>query len=262
MIDIHHHCVPGVDDGPREFAEAVALCRAAAADGITTIVATPHVLRGSWQNDEPALIEAAVARLNDELKGSPHVLTGSEYYFAHDAVEKLLEGAVPFLAGSRYFLVEFASNIVPPMVEQVIHRMRVNEWVPIIAHPERNQVFVAKEELLWRLVELGAKLQITAGSLLGDFGKRAQSAACKWLNAEMVHFIATDAHNMTKRPPVLGAAFRMVAKEQGEKRARALMLENPGAVISNQALPYDPIHRPPRSRPGFFSRLSRVLKQY
>lgn len=259
MIDIHHHCLHGVDDGPRHFEQSIELCRAAAADGIKTIVATPHVLRGSWQNDDPSLILRAVERLNEELGGTPLVLMGSEYYFGHDTVERLEGGTVPFLAGSRYALIEFASNVVPPLADKVIHEMRLREWVPVIAHPERNLVFAEKDELIRRLIHLGARLQITSGSLLGQFGRRAQAAATDWLASEMVHFIASDAHNLEKRPPTMGSAYRYVAEHYGEERARSLTVENPGAVILNRPLPYDPSPKPPASRSGFLSRFMRAF---
>jgi len=259
MIDIHHHCLHGVDDGPHDFEESLDLCRAAADDGIDTIIATPHVLRGSWQNDDPAEIMRAVEMLNDALGGSPRILTGAEYYFGHDTVDRLASGTVPFLADSRYVLIEFASNVVPPMVESVIHAMRLREWVPIIAHPERNQVFTEKDELLRRLVHLGARLQITSGSFSGAFGRRAQAAAAEWLTVELVHFVASDSHNLKKRPPTMGSAYRYIAERHGEERAKALTTDNPAAVVANRPLPYDPGPRPPASGSGFFSRLSRVF---
>src|SRR5215213_1100187 len=117
MIDIHHHCLPGVDDGPHELAEAVEMCRISAAEGIGTIVATPHVLRGRWPVFSPLELEAKLNRLRDAVGDSPRLLLGSEYFFAHDMADILHTGTsiVP-LAGSRYVLLELAANNVPPML--------------------------------------------------------------------------------------------------------------------------------------------------
>ena len=84
MIDIHHHCLPGVDDGPRDWDDAVALCKRAADDGIETIVATPHVMRGRWKNTSPAALERIAMALRERIGDSPRLLLGSEVFFAHD----------------------------------------------------------------------------------------------------------------------------------------------------------------------------------
>src|SRR5436190_7770472 len=119
MIDLHHHCLPGVDDGPRTMEEAVDLCRMSADEGIETIVATPHVLRGRWKNTSRPQLEAALGDLQGRVGSAPRLLLGSEYFFGHDIVEVVRGGsAIIPLAGSRYILVEFASNAVPPMVMQ------------------------------------------------------------------------------------------------------------------------------------------------
>lgn len=259
MIDIHNHCIHGVDDGPDSFEASVALCRAAHQDGIETIIATPHVLRGAWVNDRPSEIQAAVDRLNAALQGAPTIVAGCEYYFAHDAVEKIALGVVPFLASSRYVLLEFASNILPPNVEAVIHGLRLREWIPVIAHPERNSVLAQKSDLLLRLVQSGARLQVTSGSLLGSFGKRAEVAAGEFLDRDIVHFIASDAHNLDRRPPTMTAAYRKVESGWGKERAEMLTCTNPAAVLADLQLPYVPDPRPLPRRSGFFSTLTKVF---
>ena len=255
MIDIHHHCLPDVDDGPREWDESVAMCRMAAEEGIETIIATPHVLRGRWRTAPIAELEARINTLRDKVGPSPRLLLGSEYFFAHDVAEVLrAQNAIVPLAGSRYVLIELASNNVPPLLDQPLHRMQLEGWIPIIAHPERNIVFQSKPEILVSLIEIGARMQITAGSLTGDFGSAAQKAAEAWVAGGLVHFVATDAHNTTRRPPKAKAALAALEAIAGETVADALMRLNPAAVVENRALVYEP---EPVLRPnhGFFTRL-------
>ena len=240
MIDVHHHCLPGVDDGPRDWAEAVELCAMAAEEGIETIVATPHVLRGRWQNTSREKLQSLVDTLAEKTGGRPRLLLGSEYWFAHDAVEAVQSGAVLPLAGSRYVLIEFASHAVPPLVDQPLYRMQLDGWTPIIAHPERNAVFQHKPELLASLVRLGARTQITSGSLVGAFGPEAQKAAIDWIRNGLVHIIATDAHNPKRRPPIVRDAIAVVAEVAGDEVADALAHRNPAAVIEGRHLEYDP----------------------
>jgi protein-tyrosine phosphatase len=259
VIDIHHHCLPGVDDGPRNLEEAVDLCRLAAADGIETIIATPHVLRGRWQNTSRELLEEKLAELQAAVGATLRLVLGSEYFFAHDMNDSLQKGTIVPLAGSRYVLVEFASHAVPPLVEQPLYQARLGGWTPIIAHPERNLVFQSKPELLASLVANGSKTQVTASSLLGEFGPQARDCAAEWIEREMVHFVASDAHNRAKRPPQMSEAATVVREIAGNDVADALTRHNPAAVLENHGLPYDPEPKPAPKR-GVFDRLSKFWK--
>ena len=255
MIDIHHHCLPDVDDGPREWDEAVEMCRAALADGIDTIVATPHVLRGRWKTLSIAQLEDRIAELRRRVGSAPRLLLGSEYFFAHDFAEVLIAGnAIVPLAGSRYVLVELAANGVPPLIEQPLYRVQLEGWIPIIAHPERNLAFQAKPELLETLLGHGAKTQLTATSLTGAFGVEARRAAEKFLERRLVHFVATDAHNMSKRTPHIGEAIATLEELVGSEVAEALTRKNPLAVVENRPLPYDP-EPLPEEKSGLLTRL-------
>jgi protein-tyrosine phosphatase len=241
MIDIHHHCLPGVDDGPREWEEAVEMCRTSLAEGIDTIVATPHVLRGRWKTFSIAELEARIDELRGRVGDSPRLLLGSEYFFSHDAVELLAGGAaiVP-LAGSRYVLIELAANSVPPMFEQPLYRMQLDGWIPVLAHPERNLVFQQHPELLASLIGHGARVQLTLTSLTGEFGPEAKRSGHELLRRRLVHFAATDAHNLTKRPPRVAAATAVLRELAGEAVAEALTVHNPRCVIERRPLEYDP----------------------
>jgi protein-tyrosine phosphatase len=240
MIDIHHHCLPGVDDGPRTLAESVDLCRMAADEGIETIVATPHVLRGRWQNTSREQLAAILERLRAAVGEKPRIVLGSEYFFGHDMDEMLRTQSILPLAGGRYILVEFASHTVPPLVRDPLYRIQLDGWIPVIAHPERNVVFQAKPDFLASLIRIGVKTQVTTGSVMGEFGAEAAAAAIDWLKRGWVHVMATDAHNVTKRQPRFRAARAKVADLVGEKIAQALFVDNPKSIVESRGLVYDP----------------------
>lgn len=240
MIDIHHHCLPGVDDGPQTIAESVELCRMAADEGIETIVATPHVLRGRWKNTSSAQLTSILDELRDKVGETPRIVLGSEYFFAHDMDEMLRGQSIIPLAGSRYVLVEFASHSVPPLVRDPLYRVQLDGWTPVIAHPERNIVFQSKPEFLASLIRIGVKTQVTTGSVTGEFGPQAQAAAIDWLKRGWVHVMATDAHNATKRPPRFRAARERIVDLVGEQTAQALFVDNPKSIVENRGLVYDP----------------------
>ena len=241
MIDIHHHCLPDVDDGPKEWDEAVEMCRTALAEGIDTIIATPHVLRGRWPTFSIAELQSRIDALRKRVGDAPRLLLGSEYFFSHDAVELLAEGtAIVPLAGSRYVLIELAANAVPPMFEQPLYRMQLDGWTPILAHPERNIVFQHHPELLASYIGHGAKTQLTLSSLTGEFGQEAKRAAHDFVKHRFVHFVATDAHNMGKRTPHVTAAAAVLRELAGAEVAEALMSGNPRCVVEKRPLQYDP----------------------
>lgn len=263
MIDIHHHCIPGVDDGPRDLPEAVDLCRMALDDGVTTIVATPHVLRGPWQNTSRIELRQRLDELRDALGDSPELLLGSEYYFDFEMNERLQsgEGIIP-LAESRYILIEFAAHAVPPLVDQPLYRALLEGWQPIVAHPERNIVFQKKPELLRLLVARGVRMQVTAGSVLGDFGPEARRASLQWLKEGLVHFVASDAHNREKRPPRMREARAVISRIAGERVADALTRTNPAAVTEGRQLDFDPDPQAETTgAPGFLTRLRKLLQK-
>ncbi|MEA2163934.1 MAG: protein-tyrosine phosphatase [Thermoanaerobaculia bacterium] len=240
MIDVHHHCLPGVDDGPKTMAESVELCRMAADEGIETIVATPHVLRGRWRNTSRADLQSILDDLRQSVGPRPQIRLGSEYFFGHDMDEMLRGESILPLAGGRYVLVEFASHAIPPLVREPLYRAQLDGWTPLIAHPERNAVFQSNPELLASLIRIGVKTQITTGSITGHFGPEAEAAAIDWLQRGWVHVMATDAHNTGKRPPRFRAARERVVALAGEKIAQALFVDNPKSIVENRGLVYDP----------------------
>jgi len=228
----------------------------AADEGIETIVATPHVLRGRWRTAPPAELEARLDELRSRVGDTPRLLLGSEYFFAHDIADTLNAGhSIVPLAGGRYVLVELAANAVPPLIEQPFYRAQLDGWSIILAHPERNQVLQSKSDLLVSLIRLGVKVQVTAGSITGAFGREAQRAAIDWLRRGYVHFVATDAHSVSKRPPLAREARERVAELCGETVAEALFTDNPLCVINDVSLAWEPEVPYSTAAPGILARI-------
>ena len=243
MIDLHFHCLPRVDDGPATWEEAVALCRAAAADGTKRIVATPHVFRDPWINANPVVRDRLVAALNSRLDGSPLVLVGCEYLFSDQAislVKRKKTNPLTGLARGSYLLIEFEPGFVSATASADFHELKVLGVRPVVAHPERNLVFAREPQRLAELVRRGAVVQITAGSLLGDFGRSAQKACDDFFRLGIVHVVASDAHSVGRRPPRLAAAHEWVGKKWGADAARGLFGQNPRAILKSLPLPYPP----------------------
>lgn len=261
MIDLHHHCLPGIDDGPEEWEQAVEQCMAAFSEGIHTIVATPHVHREPWINSDPDLLRDLVTELNSRIGGAPRILAGCEYFFSHDVVKQLPpDGSIIGLAESRYFLAEFPASLLPLGLDRVLFEISLAGHVPVIAHPERNRGVQANPDVLVDLIHRGAKMQITAGSLVGRFGERASATAFDLLDRQMVHFVSTDTHNLDRRPPLAAAAIEVLRERYGEERATILTEGNPLSVVENRDLVYNP--QPGTSRkPNLWSILKSWIVQ-
>jgi protein-tyrosine phosphatase len=241
MIDPHFHCLPGIDDGPRTWDEAVALCQAAAAEGTETVIATPHVLRDEWINDDPAERDGLLVRLNSMLGGKPSVVAGCEFYFSTDVVQLVERGRwspLTGLNGSRYLLIEFPAREVPAGAEAIFHELSLLGVTPVVAHPERNATFAREPARLERLVARGAVAQITAGSLLGDFGRSARLACDDLFRAGLVHLIGSDAHSLDRRPPRLAEARAHVRTAWGEAAEKGIFETNPEALLRSDPLPW------------------------
>lgn len=241
MIDLHCHILPGVDDGAQSLAEAVEMCRLAAADGCEAMVATPHQRRGEWWNSDRGRLAVLAADLQEAVGPGFRVLLGGEIHVDSELlaeVEKLPDGGgILPLAGSHYLLIEFGSAGTPAESLHLIHELVVAGWRPVIAHPELIPWLAPDLELMALLVSRGALTQVTAMSLTGEFGRRPQNDAVALLEAGLVHFVASDSHGVHRRPPGLRRAYRTIAGRWGEEAARRLTHDNPRAVIEDRPLP-------------------------
>jgi protein-tyrosine phosphatase len=241
VIDVHFHCLPGIDDGPDDWDEAIALCQAAADEGTTTLIATPHVLRGGWVNEDPAVRDQLILRLNTMLEGRPSVLAGCEYLFSSDAVQ-LVErgrwGPLTYLNRTRYLLLEFSPGEKPATTEAIFHELSLLEVTPVIAHPERSRIFANKPAQLEALVEKGALVQVTAGSLLGDFGPGPLAACEEFFRRGLIHLVASDAHSLDRRPPRLTAARERARRKWGPEAEDGIFEANPRALLRSEPIPW------------------------
>jgi len=263
VIDLHCHILPGVDDGPETMAEALLMCRTAAADGIHTIVATPHYKAGSFTWNREAQCSSIAALLGEiDAAGLPlTILPGAETAFCPELPELLMNN--PHLTINRgcYFLLEFRPQAVPANVEPFLNSMIAAGYVPIIAHPERNSWFTHRHDVLTSLVRRGALLQITASSLLGELGADVRTFSRQLLSNNLVQIISSDAHNSGDRPALLAAAVRAAADLIGTESATALVTSNPQAVIDGIRLtpPERAGYLTPETPPGTTSWFRRLL---
>lgn len=257
MIDLHTHILPGIDDGVKTEDEAVEFARVAVADGVKTIVATPHCKDGSWFNDR-SIVLPAVARLQARLAAEGvgvELLPGAEVHLCADLIERVRDGRALTLANNgKTLLLELSLTQYPPELDNFIFQLRLAGIVTLLAHPERIGYFRDDRKRYESLVRLGAFGQLTAGSIVGTFGAQVTELSAWMLRRRLVHVLASDAHNVRGRPPVLSEAVRAAAAITGEEFARKMVTEFPAALLRGEEPATPPPDETSESRPSFFSR--------
>lgn len=175
------------------------------------------------------------------FEGRLTVATGCDFHLSFENLREIRHEPRRFTLNQKnYLLVEFADYSIPPSMDQTLHELHLAGLRPIITHPERNPLIRSKPERLFRWLRQGCYAQLTGQSLLGKFGKAAQDVAEEWMGMNAVHFIASDAHNVTTRPLRLKEVFDHVAKKRGKNVAEALLVDNPLAVFEGRSLPWVP----------------------
>lgn len=248
MLDIHTHILPALDDGAHDLEESLLMARIAAEDGIKQIIATPHVIRGLYENKKEHIL-AAVENLNARLEqeGIPlSICPGAEYRLEPDLARQLNRGELLTLNESgRYLLVELPDTFLPDFTAQVLYQIQLAGVTPIIAHPERNIVLSRDPAQLSAFIRRGMAAQLTTGSIKGMFGHEAKKCSIEWLRAGLIHIIASDAHSATGRVPRLKACSQTISSHFGSESSLILFKDNPERICQGRELISPPLSRQP-----------------
>ncbi|MDH3346980.1 MAG: hypothetical protein OEM02_02610 [Desulfobulbaceae bacterium] len=232
MIDLHCHILPGIDDGAENIKETVRMAELAARDHIHTIVATPHITKFLPNSMEQ--IKEKVQQVNNVLTANAipvTIITGGEIF--SDQAEECLSATI---GSTSYILVEFPMSYLPASTWNDITLLIDHGLRPIIAHPERNVAILHNPNLLFDLLGDNISVQVTAGSLTGEFGPSVRECAFYLLQQGIVDFIASDAHSTIHRIPQLSVAVNKAARIVGKDRATAMVTKNPQLVLDNKIL--------------------------
>ncbi|HHY46390.1 MAG TPA: hypothetical protein GX506_03725 [Firmicutes bacterium] len=236
MIDIHTHILHGVDDGPDTIEISIEMARDAFSSGTTIIVASPHIIPGAFEADMVTIL-SRVRELNSALKSRRipvSVLPGAEVALESDVPQRLASGRLCTIGGdSHYLLLELPFQGIPVFSEQVIFKLSSRGYVPVIAHPERNNRIISDPNIFLRFVQLGALGQVNAGSLTGEFGAHVRRAAEILVTCGMAHVIASDGHSVSTRRCRLDRARDRVIRLVGRERAMQMTEEFPKAIIND-----------------------------
>jgi len=241
MVDLHCHLLPLVDDGPASVEQALRLAEQAANEGVTRIIATPHLFHPQFETTDVDVL-LTVAELNVLLKQRNIPVTihpGHEVRLTGELIEEVKTGVALSLADSRYLLVEFPSTGIPSYARQVFAELISDGYVPVIAHPEKNKAIIQNPTLLFDLISNGAISQVTCASLIGKYGKDVQRFAVALLENGLAHLVASDAHHVEKRPFYWSECRKFLAQEL-EGWLYDEIYENNEAVLLNQLVAINP----------------------
>jgi protein-tyrosine phosphatase len=239
MIDIHHHLIYGVDDGPKDLESSLRMARMAAEEGFTHIVCTPHA--NDVYRYQAGLNEERLAELRACLQGEIELSLGCELHMSAENVFDALANYPRYaINGSEYLLIEFPNMFIPTNMTDTLRRLQSAGYALIIAHPERYPALHAKPQMLAQWMRIGCLTQVTAGSLYGRFGKAARGFANEMLARDWIHLLATDAHNIEWRPPHMKKDYEYVANRAGVETADRLCIANPLAVAKGAPWPEQP----------------------
>jgi protein-tyrosine phosphatase len=240
MIDLHHHLLPGIDDGSKDLETSVAMVKMAVEDGITHIVATPHA-NHVYEYDRArheALLQQVREALPTEIAARVQLGLGCDFHLNVDNISDAHAHKRRYTINeTEYLLVELPDFNIPPRLDEVFYAMRVDELTPILTHPERNATLQRTPERLQEWLRTGLLVQVTAGSLTGIFGSKAKQLSWDLVRSGSAHVIASDAHDLVRRPPRMAEARNLVAKKLGADVADLLCTGNPLAIFEGKTLP-------------------------
>jgi protein-tyrosine phosphatase len=239
LIDIHSHVLYGLDDGARTFGDSLAMLRLAQEHGTTAIVATPHA--NLEYRYDPELISRRIEEMSHALGGSIQIHRGCDFHLSYDNIQDAIANPRKYtINGGPYLLVEFSDLLIFKNTAEIFARLQDAGMIPIITHPERNDLLRQRIDQITAWVGAGALNQVTAQSLTGRFGKRAAEFAKLLLERDLVHFLASDGHDCEHRPPRMDQAYAWVLDRYGEATAEALCRTNPQAAITGEPLALTP----------------------
>ena len=242
MIDLHNHLLPGIDDGAPDLETALQLAEIAVNDGITHLVCTPHIHPGRYENT-PQTINQALAVFQQGLleHNIPlSVTAAAEVRFGMELMIGIKTNSIPFLGlwqGKRVLLLEFPHGEMPFGAEKLTAWLLQHNIIPMIAHPERNKGLMRDPNKIKPFIEQGCLLQVTSSSVAGQFGDQAQELAIQFLEKNWVTVLASDAHNIEHRPPILSAGIAVATEVLGADAAQRLVRDNPWLIAQQHFKP-------------------------
>jgi len=244
MIDLHSHILHGLDDGSQSLEESIEMAKIAAEDGITKIVATPHMFRNNFDGNNIEAVNKARGELAASLQENDikiELFIGAEVHISHNLIDEIKKNRTNMVInGSQYLLVEFPMSHIFSGIKELFFDLMSEGIIPIIAHPERNMMFMKNPSFLYEMLRMGVLTQANSGSFLGFYGRRAEETVNYFVSWNFIHFVGSDSHNNRTMAPKLSEAVMALQKRIGQDAVHALVWDNPQAVLDNEDIVFRP----------------------
>ena len=241
MIDFHTHILPNIDDGSRSIDETFNLIKEAKEVGFDGIILTSHYIENFYETDVPER-DIWVKAISENLgaKGiDTDLYLANEIYISENMMGLLEQRKASTINNSCYVLFELPLNEEPLNLYDVIYSLQENKLIPVLAHPERYS-FVQKEpELIYDLIEKGCLMQANYGSIIGQYGVKAEYIVKKFLENNMIHFLGSDVHRQNSIYPKIPFALEKIKEIVGEEKLEELTTINPKLVLANKKIEID-----------------------
>lgn len=238
FVDIHCHILPGVDDGSQSPGETKAMLKKAWDEGIQIVVATPHYHKQRGKNDIDLIKKQLLLtrKLAKEVHPKMQICLGMEIYYGEEIPELLKTGKAVSIRKSRYILVEFSPGDDFQYILNAVRKLQMSGYTVIIAHFERYSCLREDISNAEYLREMGAYLQVNAGSITGSYGRSVKKFLREALKLHLVQLVGTDAHGSEKRSPKMREAYKEVVKRCGEEYADQIFGQNAKKVLRNEEI--------------------------
>lgn len=240
MIDIHSHIVFDVDDGPKTLEESLSLIEESYRQGVRIIVSTSHRRKGMFETPEDIIFKNFSIVKHEAEKGFEHlqILYGGELYYTSDMLEKLKLKQIPTLNNTKFALIEFSMQTSWKDIHTALSNVLMLGITPVVAHIERYNALENQKERVKEIINMGCYTQINSFHILkqklfNDKHKRFKKRARYFLEENLVHFVASDMHNLDVRPPFLAEAYKIICRDFGKERANQLFIENAQSILKN-----------------------------
>mgnify|MGYP006067348935 FL=1 len=238
MIDIHSHILPNIDDGARSIEETFNLIKEAQKAGFEAIISTSHYMENYYETDVPER-EVWVKAICENLQTKnieTNLYLGNEIYFSDNIIELLEQRKASTINYTSYVLFELPLNAEPMNLYDVVYEMLQYKLVPILAHPERYSYVQKDPDLIYDLIEKGVLMQANYGSIIGQYGEKAQIIVRKFFENNMVHFLGSDVHRPNTIYPKIPQILREIESIIGSEKLEELTTKNPKLLLNNKKI--------------------------
>jgi tyrosine-protein phosphatase YwqE len=197
QADMHSHLLPGIDDGSPDMSTSLQLIRGLKGLGYKKIITTPHVLWEIYPNTRETIVnKQQEVQKEIEAAGIDIEFKAAAEYFIDDHFADQLKNKVPLLTiSANMVLVEFSMVNMPMDLQEVLFEMQLQNYQPILAHPERYSFLLRKKEVFDELKNAGCLFQLNLLSLSGHYGEGIQQLAESLLKKGYYDYAGTDLHH-------------------------------------------------------------------